>query len=281
MRVKELFAWIKERHSIKLKKEAGKPKPWTKDPILQSFRFCNVHREDDKVTRWIAQNWRDTPRNITVPHLWFAMAVARLINLPESLEELGFPVPWRPERFIKVLHARRARGEKMINAAYVISTNGRAMDKVEYLASEVLTPLWANRAKIMPRQGDTLEGFAERLQTQNGFAGFMTGQVVADTKFTGELRKASDWWTWAVSGPGSRRGLNRVVNENGNAEGTWKESVWWDTLHHLQAKIDPLTAKAGIPRISAQDLQNCLCEFDKYERMRLGESEPKQKYPGV
>jgi hypothetical protein len=30
--------------------------------------------------------------------------------------------------------------------------------------------------------------------------------------------------------------------------------------------------------LHAQDIQNCLCEFDKYERVRLGEGTPKQLY---
>jgi hypothetical protein len=30
--------------------------------------------------------------------------------------------------------------------------------------------------------------------------------------------------------------------------------------------------------LHAQDLQNCLCEFDKYERARLGQGVPKQIY---
>lgn len=34
-------------------------------------------------------------------------------------------------------------------------------------------------------------------------------------------------------------------------------------------------------KLCAQDIQNCLCEFDKYERVRLGEGAPKQRYPGV
>ena len=30
-----LLYWIKERESIRLKKEAGEPKPWTDDEILR------------------------------------------------------------------------------------------------------------------------------------------------------------------------------------------------------------------------------------------------------
>jgi hypothetical protein len=38
----------------------------------------------------------------------------------------------------------------------------------------------------------------------------------------------------------------------------------------------------GIPgdggRLCGQDLQNCLCEMDKFERVRLGEGKPKRRF---
>jgi hypothetical protein len=39
---------------------------------------------------------------------------------------------------------------------------------------------------------------------------FQSGQVLANLKY-GQLKSAADWWTFAASGPGSRRGLNRVL----------------------------------------------------------------------
>ena len=45
-----LVHWITERWSILKKREAGQSKPWTEDKVLQSEYFCNVNREDDKVT---------------------------------------------------------------------------------------------------------------------------------------------------------------------------------------------------------------------------------------
>jgi len=49
--------WIKEREKIRLAKDAGDSKPWTDDVILQSYRFCNVRRMDDKVSQWLLNNW--------------------------------------------------------------------------------------------------------------------------------------------------------------------------------------------------------------------------------
>jgi hypothetical protein len=281
MRVEELMAFIKERHAIWKRRADGKPKPWTKDPILQSYRFCNVLRELDTVTQWVGEVWRQ-PR-VTEKDLWFGMVVARLVNWPETLQEVGWPLPWRPNKFVDAMHKRRARGEKVFGGAYIVSTNGRAMDKAEYLAGHVLNPLWEARARIRPRAGDTLESFHQRLMAFDGMGSFMAAQVVADLKYgCPHLVKAADWHTWASSGPGSRRGLNRVVGRDKDAP--WREGDWRKALGELQELVNsPKHFRGtGLPsHLHAQDLQNCLCEFDKYERTRLGEGKPRSSYPGT
>ena len=42
--VDRLWYWIHECHMIWVKRKLGRPKPWTRDPILQQYRFCNVFR---------------------------------------------------------------------------------------------------------------------------------------------------------------------------------------------------------------------------------------------
>lgn len=43
-------AFIKERVHIWEKKERGMQPPYTTDPILQAYRFCNIFRELDRQT---------------------------------------------------------------------------------------------------------------------------------------------------------------------------------------------------------------------------------------
>lgn len=271
MRVKELTAFMKKRERVRTAKLAGKKRPWTKDEILATYRFCNVHREDDAVTLWIAENWRDA--HAGMEDLWFAMVVARLLNQPDSLAAVGVPLPWRPEQFRKVLHTRRDAGLRNFNAAYIVSTNGNAMDKVDYLVERVLNPLWRDRKRIRPVLGDTLASFHQRLISYDGLGDFMAAQVVADMKYVNPLLSATDWDTFAAPGPGSKRGLNRVLDRHPDT--TWPGQTWSVALGRLRAAV--LRALPGLT-LHAQDLQNCLCEFDKYERVRLGEGRPKQIY---
>jgi hypothetical protein len=272
MRVSDFANFIKERERVRIVKEAGKPKPWTDDPILQTFRFCNVRREDDAVTRWIAKHWR----NRAAKDLWFAMVVARLFNNPDALEAIGFPIPWRSERTRMRLHDRRAAGLKNFNAAYIVSTNGLKMDKVDYVIDIILDQLWEARRLFRPEPKEPLYKYHRKLEQARGLGSFMAAQVVADMKYAEPLNKAPDWFTFAAPGPGSKRGLNRVRGMDPNTP--WGSS-WLNILLELRDATLPLLPK-DLRNLHAQDIQNCLCEFDKYERIRTGEGRPKQLYSG-
>lgn len=268
--------FVRERERVRICKEAGKPAPWTADPILQQYRFCNMRREDDKVTKWVSANWR-TP-NSTDPDVWFAMAVARHVNLPHTLLEIGYPVPWNPDAFVRAIRRRIAAGASAYNAAYMIRASRSAEwgDKAAYLAGPVLGTLWERRAELRPFAGDTLAGFHSRLERSFGLGSFMAAQVVADTKYVGPLLEAVDWWEFAASGPGSRRGLNRVLGRPPMTP--WREQEWRSELSALRERLRPRFASEGIEWSHAQDTQNQCCEFSKYEKARRGEGFPKQRY---
>jgi alpha-glutamyl/putrescinyl thymine pyrophosphorylase clade 1 len=270
----QLLHLMSEREGIRIRRASGAPPPWTDDPILGAWSFCNVRREDDRTTRWIATNWRD-------PHaddvdLWFAMAVARFVNLPDTMAELGYPVPWDPERFLRVMADRKDRGELCYGPAYKIGTGGKAMEKPAYQVQYVFAPLWARRERLRPRADDSLLGWHARLKQHEGLSDFMAAQVVADMKYVAPLSGARDWMTFAASGPGSRRGLNRVLGRPVDAP--WQEDNWRAALRKLHDTIAPELQRIGLGDLHAQDLQNCLCELDKYERVRLGEGKPKRRF---
>lgn len=275
MRVNDLVDFIAERHAIYEAKEEGEPKPWTEDPILQQYRFCNVYRELDTVTRWIADEWR-TP-HAGDPDLWFAMAVARWVNWPDTLNEIGYPVPWDPDNFVENIYSRRDRGLKVWTGAYMIGTQGNAKDKPLFIAENVLQPLWDRRKELRPRKGMTLEEFARPIINIKNQGTFMVGQIVADIKYVGPLAEAEDWWDWTVSGPGSRRGLNRVMGRD--LTRGWSDKDFYNRMMQLRMDVNAMLPPWMTP-LHAQDLQNCLCEFDKYERVRLGQGRPRSRYPG-
>jgi hypothetical protein len=111
-RHKAFFDFINERHVIYINKEAGADFPWTEDEILRKYSFCNVFRELDTVTKWIRSNWCEP--YMEHPNVPFAMAMARQINWPTTLDEIGFPDKWEPERVKKIMQARKDAKRRFI-----------------------------------------------------------------------------------------------------------------------------------------------------------------------
>lgn len=274
MRTKPFLSFVEKRHRIWCAREAGRPRPWTQDLILQKYRFCNVYRELDTTTIWIRENW--SRRYRTDPDLWFAMVAARLVNWPPTLARLE-PLPWEARAFVNTLNTL-ATETKVFGPAYIVSTNGHTMPKPLYLAERVLSPLWKDRAAVRPKPMDTLSAFYARLTRYQGMGSFMAAQVVADVKNSdGPLLQAPDWWTWCAPGPGSLRGLNRMLG-NGPVRTGLSTTVFGTLVNELRQEVNEMCSRLGWAPLCAQDVQNCLCEFDKYERVRLGEGAPRQHY---
>jgi hypothetical protein len=278
--LQRLAYWIEEREKVRKKKEAGKPAPWTDDPILRRYRFCNVHREDDRVTRWISQHWR-TP-NQNDPNLWHAMMVARMLNWPDTLDQCGYPEPWDKKRITygNVLKSRQLSGQKVFTGAYIISTNGIATDKVTYVL-KLFDQAWQERKSAEPKRNHTLAGTHQRLMKVNGLGSFLAAQIIADLKQTPILKDVPDWWSWAAPGPGSARGLLRL---KGVEFGAGKRAqpiaqVRSNFVAELCSYRDKVSTYSGVAEtVCLQDFQNCLCEFDKYERVLWGEGRPRATY---
>lgn len=270
--------WIRERENIRLRKEAGKPKPWTDDEILSSYRFCNVRRMDDKVSKWLLENWYEPFRDH--PNMLPACALARFINLPGSLQDITNYVfrevdpAWGSIRH--ALRQRKKEGCNIFNGAYMVRGND-GMDKVECVVDYYVRPLVDNGIQV---DTSSMEATWENILSSYGMGSFMAGQIVADLRWalSGEWVDRMDW---APKGPGSQRGLNRLEGEP--LKRNLKQEVFLEKLQGvIQLVKDNLELAFPdlLSRLEAHDYQNCLCEFDKFERALWDEGRPKALYPG-
>ena len=277
--------WITERQQIYERRLAGDPKPWTKDEILQSYRFCNVFRELDTTTAWIRQHWREPYKDY--PNLWFAMAVARLFNYIPTLEAIGFPDPWEPKHVIEVLRERKKQGLKVFTSAYML-TGTLGGDKIEQVTMKCLDKLYRhgcppclaqmNLPKF--RQRTTLEDAFNWFNGMPGIGRFLAYEIVTDLRHTHYLNKSPDIMTWANAGPGAKRGLLRYFEGRPDPKPQLPERVALEQMRHLleqsKTELPPQIAK----KFEMRDIEHSLCEYDKYMRALKSEGRPKQHYNG-
>jgi hypothetical protein len=270
-RTADLAYWIQERHNIKERRESGMLRPWTADKIFQTVRFCNVHREDDRVTSWIRDYW-----NHGHDPAW-RFVVARMLNRIQSLAAVRNCVSLVDMK--QVLKDRRARGEKIFTSAYTISTCGKAMDKLDYVF-DVIEEVRKHEAQLGEFEFSCCEGALDGLTMFDGLGSFLGAQVIADMKNTvgHPLAEAPDFWTFSAPGPGSLRGLSWYFHDKPTGV---TASRYADALRLCRVEVDPLIP-AAIPRISDQDFQNCLCEFSKYMKVAHDPlAHVRNKYRGV
>lgn len=271
-----LWQWIVARENARTVKEVIKaPPPYTTDPIIAAYRFCNVRREDDRGTIWIRENIRE--RFAGHPHLWFMLCIARQVNWPGTLAELIERAAWpsnpafTPAMITTVLNDRKARGEKVYTGAYMISAPAtKGADKQSYIAETVCGGIWQHGLS-----GSTLRDVHASLMRFNGWGNFMAYQAVVDMRFTPILAGAQDVETWAAAGPGTIRGLNRLHGRPVSASLSQQQA-----LREMQVIYPLVERETGVP-LDFSDVPNILCETDKYLRVRNGDGKPRAKYvPG-
>lgn len=241
--IQQLQQFIIERENIRLRKEVGDPRPWTTDPILAAKSFCNVRREDDRGTKWLATNWQEPHKDD--PDFWFAAAVYRRgCNKERTAEAIGYPVPWDQTAGDRYEAAVTEHG---YSKAYLLVVGGasKGMTLQHAIRTLVLDGLWKNRDYYRPVKGDTLAGFTRRLSKQenpllrmssNSIGSFVAAQITADVKFTPAVRGASDFNSFALPGPGSTRGLNRVFEFplETKYSSPVQEREWLGMLHSIR-----------------------------------------------
>lgn len=281
-----LVYWITERHQVYLKRKAGLPRPWTDDTVIQSTFFCNPYRENDKVTTWLREQVRDPleddPRVLfaVICFRWFnwPLTGARLMGKGEFPEGKNLLLDWD---LVEALGRLKTQTGQVFTGAFNISNSGSTKPKINRVCEDYIQPAWEAMPEYLAHWDETvtLEGMHAALSVLPGLggSGFMAAQVVADLKHTSFLRECSDWWTWCCLGPGSKRGLNRLLGR-GADEPVPKN--WKHCLEDLRQTINR-RLKGRYPAFHAQDAQNCLCEWDKYERVAWGQGKSKRGYNGV
>jgi hypothetical protein len=285
--LKRFFGFIKERHAIYIRRNRGDEWPWTDDKILQTYKFTNIFRELDTGTVHCRTAIREPYADDR--ELFFNIATYRLYNYIDTQREIGYIYHYDPERVMNLMYIRRNRGDRIFTGAHMI-TGTLGGDKIWQVFGLCFGKLWEQRRELEPKPGDTLEKAFNRLNKHNpGYGPFIAYEVITDLRWTRYLDDADDIMTWANPGPGCMRGINRLL---GNPVYNKKDyNVKKDTKRYpdregyldimrylLRASSNMTYLPKWISALEMRDIEHSLCEFDKYERVRLGEGRPRSLY---
>lgn len=279
----EIFVhYLNEREAIRQKRCRDEPGPWTSDPILSRYKFTNILRIYDRTTQWLIKHWYNPNRDKSKQILALNCAIARYFGSIEFMEAIGFQQEWNPDFLIQTATERLRRGEKVFTGAYIITNAGSTDPKQNVVVSQFLTPFRMNLDKIISiATRDRWQDVCEFLQTLPGIGAFMAKEIALDMMLTPVLENAHDKLTWSPAGPGAIRGLNRL-HDRPLQSGLSQQKA----QHEMQALLAKLSADRAfrdyMPEIGVRfgvtDVQFCLCELDKYLRVKNGEGRPRSGY---
>ena len=295
--IEKFVAFIAEREAIRIRRFVMRKEwPWTDDPILQQYRFTNVHREDDAVSKHYQKTVRDRYGDssvvlpATIIYRWFNRPWTVLLDgsLVNSTCQVLFDKPMVHDRSvfdlyintgnITILQSHIIQLEPpYVTGAYLIPSMpgySKAEGVLKYIDLWMVRD-WHRQWILWRKDPPLLSEMYEWLNGQ-GLGSFMRGQIIADLKYIKFMRKVPDWWIWATPGPGSQRGLNIVLDRP--MYQAWRKGEWLPALEELSNIVTPMLKGFGMERLHNQDLQNCLCEFSKYTKVERGEGRPRQVF---
>lgn len=289
MTVARFFKYARSRHQIYLLRQRGlRRDKLTSDPIFKKYRFTNVFRELDKTTAWFREHVRD-PMSLDTD-VMLATTVFRMLNRIEVGEAIFCQNDFsRNNAFAIFCHSGDVRPMRKVikdfcgNGPYVtgayIITSPPGYSKLDGVLS-ILQGFWKNSgwkdaAKQMVKDRSTLETAWLWYKCQLYFGKFHSYEIVTDLRWTCLLDHASDTMTWCSVGPGARRGLNRVHGRDKTDHGKNTYEMLVEMRRLLESSNSNDLWPTEWPKWEMRDVEHTLCEFDKYERVRLGEGRPR------
>lgn len=277
--VYELYwTFAARRHAAFERRVAGKPPPWSDDPILQRFKFCNVFRAADRVSQYLIRHVAygastDTPedrlfqivafRTFSQPATWDGV-VARLGRAP-TLEDLS------SGRFELALdQVKQERGGLYTGAFILCATKAFGFDEKHRNHVALFKHMFLqNDAGNRLRAAESLRSVVKLLQAFPLTGEFMAYQLAIDLNYSDLLNFDEDDYTQA--GPGALRGLAKVFVDLGDYSPS--DAILWMVerqereLQRLGLEFSGLWGR----RLHAIDCQGLFCEVDKYCREAVPE----------
>jgi len=257
---------------------AGRPWPWTDDPILRTYKFCNVFRAADRVSQYMIRHvaYADEPsshadRAFQIVAFRTFSNVATWESVRSSLGRAPTLEDLRSGRFERALDEAKARNGGLYTGAFILCAN-KAFGYDEKHRNHVAlfkAMFGEGRLDERIRGANSLEAVVLALQAFPLMGPFMAYQTAIDLNYSELMDFGED--DYVQAGPGALRGLRKAFVTLGDH--TPSEAIRW-----MVERQDEEFERLGLPfaglfgrRLHAIDCQGLFCELDKYCREAVPE----------
>ncbi len=262
-----------ERQEIFFKKLEGAAPPFTQDPILQVYKFCNVYRASDRVSQFLIRDviysGKFTPEDTI-----FRIFLFRLLNKIETWQELEWKlgtislINFNFNTYSKTLEEMKQQNPIYGNAFILCASKAFGYQKKHQNQLALLEKVFkTDKISQQLLKSSSLRELFLLLRTLPLIGDFMAYQIAIDFNYSQSFSFSENDFT--IAGPGAKRGIRKCfIDTNKKSD----EYVILSMVENQQAEFKRLGIKFktlfGRP-MQAIDCQGWFCETDKYCRVKF------------
>ena len=261
-----------ERQAIYFRRVTDSTGPWTRDPILATFRFTNAYRASDRVSQYLIRHVQYRPDRSSRPsEVFFRTILFKLFNRIETWEELERhfgPLSWDSvdfEKIAKTLDRMMDRGKTLYSAAYIMPSPAFGHQRKHKNHLALLAQMMNDRLPDRICQAPALRDVYTMLVNYRGIGPFLAFQYAIDLNYAAFLTHSES--EFVIAGPGAADGIAKCFTDTGgrNAE---------DVIFWVCERQEEFFRTTGVEfqtlfgrRLQPIDCQNLFCEISKYARV--------------
>jgi hypothetical protein len=268
-----------ERHAVFERRLAGGAHPWSEDPILARYKFCNTYRAVDRVTQYLIRDVIGGPTAQDLPpeDVFCRVVLFRLFSKERTWEEIervsgGLRRSTLDVERLTVALAELRSRQAIYTSAFILAPPTGPLAPVTKhahhlaLVSRMFAPGGLGAGLAAAR---SLQEVVEALLQWPTIGPFLAYQIAIDLNYTPHLPFDEDEFT--VPGPGALRGLKKVFVDFGRDTPATLIRRMVDDQDRQFARLGlPFSGLFGRP-LHAIDCQGLFCEIDKYSRVAFPE----------
>ncbi|KAM6499548.1 hypothetical protein JOM56_005056 [Amanita muscaria] len=268
-----------ERKAIDDRRRASEKFPWSDDPILNTYPFCNTYRVLDKGTQFlireVIEKGSQTPEELVFRVVLFNTFTK--IETWELLDEELGPLTWATynrKRYSDVLAEAKSRGKTLYTGSFIkpaphFGCPDNYMNHL-FLLEHFMEQDLAGRLS----NAEYLADVYEFIISFPSMGDFTTYQLMLNLSYTNILNFHRN--DFVVPGPGARSGLRKMFGKSIDKVKSPVRRFEVDIIHWLVETQDQHFKRLGItfsglgPQklpMDVADVEHTLCEVDKYSRL--------------
>ena len=264
-----------ERQNIFIKKLNGDTPPWTNDPILKTYKFCNSYRVNDRVSQYLLKNVIYNGKTYKDEDMLFRIILFKLFNKESTWELLLKEFKditlstFDMKEYSKVLTNAINNNIKIYNDAYIsCATKAFGYDRKHDNHLALLNKMFIiDKVQDKILKCTNMEQAFKIIKSYPLIGNFMAYQLITDINYSDIVDWKEDEFT--VAGPGSLRGIKKCFIDKGNLS---NEDIIRYMYNHQGEEFKRLNLDfktIGNRKLQLIDIQNIFCELDKYCREKV------------